>query len=96
MEINNILSKKDRLALIAQRVIAMKHCEDVTKLTHYHQVDPEQMIKRHRGRPKSIVEDLLRKPESFDYDKLTDDAGVIPINDSVIEEELHHLGTKID
>ena len=54
-------------------------------------------IVKKRGRPSKMLEDLTRKIviESFDFDRLKDDAGVILPKENDVEDELKTMATRI-
>jgi len=93
-------SNTDRLALIKSLVIKQKLLEmgKETKITPNLHSEAPGALKRHRGRPrKDVIADVLTaSKDDYNFQKLSNDAGVIPVGKRDIEEELYLMRTYIE
>jgi hypothetical protein len=81
----------NRLDLIKQVAIKLKH-----KNKQENNIVKNIVVKRKRGRPrKNVVQEIEQNIDSFDYDKLNDDLGILmPTKDDIVDE-LNQLKTFI-
>jgi hypothetical protein len=71
-----------------------RRLEKADALLPQHTKQVEAPVKRGRGRPRTDVVAVVAA-ESFNYDKLSDDAGVIIPGENDVHEERSLMGTTI-
>lgn len=92
------MTKEERLKLmktIGARLDVKERMESSTRRTTKDNSENEvgSSLKK-RGRPKKIVKQIpIANIESFNYEKLSDDAGVLHPREQDIEDELKEMNT---